>query len=94
MKTLRITTKPSALDSAIDEALSKLKDIDPNSQEYDALMTALIDLYKLKEKHQKQVSPDTKAIVFGNLAGILLIISYERVHIVTTKALGFVMKPR
>jgi hypothetical protein len=32
--------------------------------------------------------------VIGNLTGILLILNYERAHVVTSKAIGFVLKPR
>lgn len=46
------------------------------------------------EKRSQKVSPDVLATVGGNLAGILLILNYERVGIVTSKALGFVQKLR
>jgi hypothetical protein len=39
-----------------------------------------------------KLSKDTLAIIGGNLAGILLVIGYERAHVVTTKALSFLMK--
>ena len=95
MKHLRITTKPDALQIAIDEALAQLNGIEVESTEYNEKMIAVTELYKLKEKHSpKRVSPDTVAIVVGNLAGIALILGYERAHVVTSKALGFVIKAR
>lgn len=39
-------------------------------------------------------TPDTLLIVGGNLAGILLILNFERLDIVRSKALGFVLKGR
>lgn len=95
MKNLRITTKPDALQTAIDEALAQLKGIEVNSIEYNDKMKTITELYKLQEKNTpKRVSPDTVAIVVGNLAGIVLILGYERAHVVTSKALSFVIKAR
>lgn len=95
MKHLRITTKPDSLQIAIDEALAQLTGIDIESSEYAEKMDQIKELYKLQEKHSpKRVSPDTVLIVVGNLAGIVAILGYERAHVVTSKALGFVLKPR
>jgi septal ring factor EnvC (AmiA/AmiB activator) len=41
-----------------------------------------------------RLSKDTLAIVAGNIAGIMLIIGYERVNVIASKALAFVMKSR
>lgn len=92
---LRLQTKPTALDIAIDEALAQLQGIAVDSDEYTKKMEKITELYKLKEKNTPAaVSADTKAIVAGNLLGILMILHYERVHVVTSKALSFVLKPR
>jgi len=50
----------------------------------------LSDLIKVDWK----VSPDTILIVTGNLLGILLILKYEKLDIITSKAIGFVLKGR
>lgn len=41
-----------------------------------------------------KVSPDTLVIVGANLLGIILILKFEQLDIITTKALSFVMKGR
>ncbi|GEM_PF-2660349 len=41
-----------------------------------------------------KVSPDTLLIVGANLLGIVLILYYEKLDIISTKALGFVIKGR
>ena len=41
-----------------------------------------------------KLSPDTKVIVAGNLIGIVLILAYESGHVITTKALGFIIRGR
>lgn len=44
--------------------------------------------------HPWRPSAETLAIVAGNLAGIAVIVLHERAHVVTSKALAFVMKAR
>lgn len=39
-----------------------------------------------------KVTPDTVLIVLCNLLGIILILKHEKIDIITSKALGFVMK--
>jgi len=86
---------PTVLDVAIETALEKLNHLTPGTKEYTVHLDQIGKLMLFKEKTTpKRVSPDTVAIVAGNLAGILMIVSYERVHIVTSKALGFVIKSR
>ena len=58
-------------------------------------MTGLERLYKIKKEHtSEKVDANTKAVVAGNLLGIAMILNYERVHVVSSKALGFVMKSK
>lgn len=52
------------------------------------------DAYTEMLKPSWSVSPDTVLTVAGSLAGILLIISYEKADILASKALGFVLKGR
>jgi ABC-type hemin transport system substrate-binding protein len=95
VKFLRITTKPDALQTAIDETLAQLKGLEATSNEYIEIMEQVTALYKLQEKNSpKRVSPDTVLVVVGNLAGIALILGYEQAHVVTSKALAFVIKSK
>ena len=49
----------------------------------------------LDENKTKVVfSPDTLLIVGANLIGILLILNYEKLDIVSSKAVGFILKAR
>lgn len=76
--------------------LIRMKQFDPTTPEYQASLKAYSKLIKLRssEKNARKISPDTLAIVLGNLAGVLLIVSYEKHNIVTSKALTFVQKLR
>lgn len=40
------------------------------------------------------VSPDTLLVVAGNLLGIVLILNFEKIDIVRSKAMSFVLKGR
>jgi hypothetical protein len=92
---LKFAAKPTVLDAVIDDALAQLSGLSIDTDEYTRKVDQITKLYKLKEQEApKRVSPDTLAIVAGNLAGIMLMLHYERVHVITSKALGFVMKAR
>jgi hypothetical protein len=84
--------KQSELDKEIDERLKRMlrKALTPEEVE---------DVIKLKNqnessKEKKTVSPDTLAVVVGNLLGIVLILNYEKANVVASKALGFVIRGR
>lgn len=84
-----------ALDEVIDELLLDMKTIVPNTEAYAKSVAHLSALMKLKESNTpERISADTKAIILANLAGILVIVSYEHAHVVTSKALSFVQKLR
>jgi hypothetical protein len=90
-----IKPKTIVLDETIDAALSELKELKIADPAYQTTLDRVKELYKLKEATSpKRVSPDTMVLVAGNLAGIALILGYERAHVVTSKALGFVLKSR
>lgn len=81
----------SGLKTAIETVYSEMAGDQSSSDEYAKSVNQLVKLYSLKEA-PKRVSPDTLAMVLGNLLGIILIVGHERAHIVTSKALNFVMK--
>lgn len=95
MFTLRFTTELNVLDTVIEDALKQLGGVSIDTDEYSQKVDQITKLYKLKEQEApKRVSPDALVAVAGNLLGIVLILHYEHVRVITTKALGFVMKSR
>ena len=48
----------------------------------------------IKEKHKQKINPDTVLLTATNILGIILIIGHEKVNVITSKALGFVMRGR
>lgn len=83
-----------ALDKAIISATNEVIHIPMESEDYDKALITLERLHQLRNKGSRKISPDTLAMVAGNLLGIALIINHERAEVITTKALGFVLKGR
>ena len=85
--------KESGLELARDKALSELTNFSADDAEYERMivhvktLTELIDL----EKSEK-VSPNTVALILGNIGVALLVIGYESKNVVTSKVLSFLLK--
>lgn len=95
MFTLKKTVVKTELDEVIDQIVASIKDDHPESEEFDKKTDQLVKLYKLKaETKPARVSPDTLAVIAANLTGIMMIVGHERANVVTSKALGFLLKLR
>lgn len=87
--------KRTNLEKEIDRILCQANYISPDTEEYAKIMENVEKLYKAKSyEKSRSVSPDTIAVVLGNLLGIGLILGYEQRNVITSKALGFVLKGR
>lgn len=90
------TRKPvekTGLEKAIDDVHRQMETVEADSKEYSEMADNLTKLYKLREHDARpRVSPDTLAIVAGNLLGVIMIVGHERAHIITSKAMTFVTK--
>jgi hypothetical protein len=83
------------LEKEIDAYTLYVASLIQGSDEYDRALSHLEKLYKIKQgEKSKKISPDTKAIIIANLAGIGLILAYEHAHVITSKALSFVTRGR
>ncbi len=91
------------LNKAIVRALDELENFSAAEDGYAKITTQLDKLYKMKyykpevifeESKKKPVSFDALVAVGGNLLGIVAILGFERAHVVSSKALGFVLKSR
>jgi Zn-dependent oligopeptidase len=78
------------------EKLCKAKEHDVSRlKEYSNMIDNLEKLYKAKDSEKsRKISPDTIAIIVGNLLGIGLILGYEKANVITSKAVAFVLKGR
>jgi hypothetical protein len=86
-------TEKTGLEKAIDEVLSQMDNVSADSEEFEKMTDQLVKLHAMKTlEGRPRISPDVKATIAANLAGILVIVGHERTHIVTSKALGFIKK--
>lgn len=91
----KTTPELEGLDEVIDAVQSELLKTAPTDAEFPKMVEQLDKLYKIKSQSgPDRVSKDALLAVAGNLAGIVAILQFERVHVVTSKAIGFVMKSR
>lgn len=83
------------IDREIDILFFKLKGHEPDSDEYKHTLDRIVVLQKLHfETKRKPISYDTLAIVGANLAGIIMILKHEELNVVTTKAMGILLRAR
>lgn len=80
--------KHSKLDDAIDEVFSEMAGFSSDADEYDLMTAQLERLYAIKQQTRTRVDPNTWVIAGANIIGVLVIVGYERTHIVTSKALN------
>jgi hypothetical protein len=86
-------TEPSSLEVELERILAEMKLMEVTDNRYEVYADRLVQLYKLKETDSKNaVSKDAMVGAATNLAGILLILNYEHAHVMTSKAVSFVMK--
>lgn len=93
----KITTKDkrTKLEKEIESVLEVLNGLDKSSEEYAKISENLERLYRsLGNEKPARISPDTKAVILANLAGLVLILNYEKAGHITSKALGFVIRGR
>lgn len=91
MKKFRIrvvNTEPSPLDQLIARYEAAMIQLEPTDESYPLMADQLTKLYKIKKDEQspRRVDANTLAIIAGNLAGILLVINAERLHVLAGKA--------
>jgi hypothetical protein len=78
----------SGLEKTLDLLFEEMSSIACDSDEFAKMADQASKLYPLKEvDSKKRVSPDVLATVLANLAGIVVIVGHERMHVVTSKAL-------
>lgn len=85
-----------SLQLAIDRLHEEMAKVSPLSDEYAKMAERLDELYKITTYKPGGWSSSTDQIigVAGSLVGIGAIMSFERAHVITTKAMNFVFKPR
>ena len=94
-----MTTNPSSQEPEIARLRELLSDMDPLDDDYATVLKHVKTLTELepapqKPAEKKTVSPDVIVSSVVSLAGILSILHFEKLGVITSKALGFVHKIR
>jgi hypothetical protein len=93
----RAKSKPSVIDPVIDDLISTMAGEEATTEDYQRMVSSLRTLLEAKaatEPEPQRINPNTLAIIAGNLAGIILILAFEKKNVITSKSLGLLMKPR
>lgn len=93
---LKITKKEKRTEAEIrvDEQIDWLAGRAESPEDVQKILRLLKERKDLNHIDKKKLSPDTILVVAGNLVGILLLVGYEHAHVITSKALGFILKGR
>lgn len=103
MKKIKLTFKKdkrTELEKEIDRLVFKMSLIeDQTSDEYKKYVDQLnaltgINVNSRSVKEVKAIDPNTILVVLGGLAEIVLIMSYENIHVLSTKAFNRILKPK
>lgn len=90
-----VKPKRTKLDEEIEYLLEQLGRADDiESDWYQSRLDALERLMKIKGEKPKRVSRDTIVTVGGSIVTVLIIVFAEETRVLTSKALGFVLKGR
>ena len=90
-----LSSNAQGLETTIDNLILKMADHEGDSDEYTKMADNLETLYKLKAEDQpNRVDANTIALVAANLLGIIIIVGFEKSHVMTSKALSNLLKPR
>lgn len=90
--------EPTELDKLIDETTSQMRNLDPitEADAFDQMTKKLSRLTKLKKAQPSKpsVSPDTLAIILGNVAITAVVVFHERMANIGTRAFQFHLPTR
>lgn len=87
--------EPHILAAQIAKILTEMETYSPDTPEYKNAIKQLERLMKMKAKDsRKQISPDAVLTAASYLVGIFIIVAYEQKHVLVSKALNFIQKPK
>lgn len=93
-KTTKTHDDSAAVKDVIDAVKARLLGMDPDTDEFAKTVDQLSKLMKIHAEGTDRISKDVLLTVGANLLGILLILNFEHARVVTSKAVGFIMKPK
>lgn len=84
------------LQDVIDDLIDQMSELDKSSEEFETLLVKLERLQKIKsnDKNSSRIPAEVWLTVGAGLLTTLLVINAEHVGVITSKAFGFVPKPK
>ena len=83
----------SPFDTEVDRILALMSKMDPSHDNYKLAAESLKTLCEARAKKPAfPIEPEALIAAASSLLGIVLILQYERLHVVTTRAVGFIRK--
>ena len=79
-----------ALDTELLNLFAHLNDKDEFDEESEKVLAAVTKLYELRQKDR--ISMDAAVSAITHLAGLLVVLQHERVHVIASKAFGWIKK--
>lgn len=87
--------KRTELEKEIDRLVGIMGQLDPTTAEYQQACARVVDLRKARIYNKDdKLSKNTVFIVAGNIVVAVLVLTYERLNVVTTKLGQFILKGR
>lgn len=82
------------LDAAISDVLLEMNNLNADTPEYAAAADQLVKLMKLKKELNPSWRPSPDAIIgaAGSILSVVLVLHYEKLGVVTSKAFAFIGK--
>lgn len=84
------TVEKHTLDKEIEIVLEQLKRCQPGTDDYKEVLKNLRDLYAIKKGDRISREAILSAVV--NIAGILLVLNFEKLGVITSKAFGIIRR--
>lgn len=83
--------KKTPLEKEIDKLVLELDSHEPTSEKFGTVVERLSKLHKIQDDRKpERISRNTVITASANILAIIMIIKYEDVNVITTKAMGFI----
>lgn len=93
MSTILRPKSLEALDKEIERLTIQLGDMSPLSDDYSKILKLITELTEARsKKNERAVSTDVLLTIGANVIGMLLVLNYEKLNVISTKALTMVWK--
>lgn len=95
MSTILRPNSLQAMDEEIERLTRQLADLQPLSDDYSKILKLISELTEARsKKNERAVSTDVLLTIGANIVGMLLVLNYERLNVISTKALTMVWKSK